>query len=83
MSNGWDEPAEAWIASLGEEGDFARRFILDRPMLDRVRLSRARTALDVGCGEGRFCRLLAREGIKTCGIDPATALIERARQLHP
>lgn len=39
--------------------------------------------LDVGCGEGRFCRMLAGRGIGTTGIDPTVALIERARELHP
>ena len=83
MDNGWEESAEAWIATVGPEGDFARRFVLDAPMLEQVRLSGARRALDVGCGEGRFCRLLAAEGIETIGIDPAPSLIGRARQLHP
>lgn len=83
MDNGWEESAAAWIATLGPEGDFARRFVLDRPMLERVRASGARRALDVGCGEGRFCRLLQAEGIEAVGIDPAPSLIARARDLHP
>ena len=83
MDNGWEESAEAWIATVGPEGDFARRFVLDRPMLERVALTGARTALDVGCGEGRFCRMLAASGVKTAGIDPAPSLIGRARLLDP
>ncbi|MDB5507371.1 MAG: methyltransferase [Devosia sp.] len=83
MSNGWEESAEAWISTIGVEGDFARRFVLDRPMLDRARLSEAKTVLDVGCGEGRFCRLLSAWGLITTGIDPAESLIRKARQLHP
>ena len=39
--------------------------------------------LDVGCGEGRFCRMLAARGIATTGVDPAAALIARAKALHP
>lgn len=83
MSNGWEESAEAWIATIGPEGDFARRFVLDRPMLERVDLSGARNMLDVGCGEGRFCRLLAARGLRTTGIDPAASLVGQARRLHP
>jgi SAM-dependent methyltransferase len=83
MTNGWEESAEAWISGLGAEGDFARRFVLDAPMLERVQLSGARTALDVGCGEGRFCRLLAAEGVGTAGIDASESLIRQARRLHP
>ncbi len=83
MDNGWEESADTWIATVGPEGDFARRFVLDRPMLERVDLSGAKTMLDVGCGEGRFCRMLTARGISTTGIDPAPSLIGRARSLDP
>lgn len=83
MSQGWDQSAEAWIRHIGPDGDYGRRFVLDAPMLALVRAGAFRRALDVGCGEGRFCRLLAGEGIATTGIDPTATLIERARELHP
>lgn len=83
MSNGWEESAAAWISTLGAEGDFARRFVLDAPMLDRVQLCGARQVLDAGCGEGRFCRLLAARGLGTTGIDPAPSLIAEAQRQHP
>ncbi len=83
MTNGWEESAQAWISGLGAEGDFARRFVLDAPMLERARQGGARTVLDVGCGEGRFCRLLAAEGMRAVGIDPAETLVSQARRLHP
>lgn len=81
--SGWNASAAAWIASQGEAGDFSRRFILDRPMLERVRARPPATALDVGCGEGRFCRLLKEEGAATVGVDPTAALIEEARRRDP
>lgn len=83
MTGGWEESAEAWIATQGVDGDYARRFVLDRPMLERVALSGATTALDVGCGEGRFCRMLAAAGLNTTGIDPSPSLLAQARRLHP
>jgi SAM-dependent methyltransferase len=83
MTNGWEESAAAWISGLGAEGDFARRFVLDAPMLERAQLSGAKHVLDVGCGEGRFCRMLATRGLSTAGIDPAESLIRQARRLHP
>lgn len=83
MTNGWEESAAAWISTLGAEGDFSRRFILDAPMLERAQRSGAGNVLDVGCGEGRFCRLLAARGTSTIGIDPAPSLIDEARRLHP
>lgn len=84
-SSGWNESAVAWIAEMGELGDFGRRFVLDQPMLERVRL-RARASssvLDVGCGEGRFCRMLQPLGLRTVGIDPTEALVARAIALDP
>ena len=82
-NNGWDDSAEAWIADMGDKGDFSRRHILDAPMLARIRNRGFQTALDVGCGEGRFCRMLAAEGIATTGIDPTARLLDAARARDP
>lgn len=83
MSNGWSESARAWIAALGEAGDFTRAHVLDRPMLARVDAGAHARALDVGCGEGRFCRMLRARGIEAIGIDPTRILIEEARRRDP
>lgn len=82
-SAGWDASADAWIKEQGEEGDYGRRFVLDAPMIERIRSQRFEAALDVGCGEGRFCRIMRNLGLRTVGIDPTEALIRRARQLDP
>jgi SAM-dependent methyltransferase len=81
MSNGWEESASAWIADMGDRGDYSREFVLDVPMMERVRARGFTTALDVGCGDGRFCRMMQERGIRTVGIDPTEALIQRAREL--
>lgn len=83
MSNGWSESASAWIADMGEQGDFGRRYVLDRPMMERVQGRGFRKALDVGCGEGRFCRMLQASGIPVIGIDPTQALIRHAQERDP
>ncbi|MDH7974036.1 class I SAM-dependent methyltransferase [Sphingomonas sp. AR_OL41] len=83
MENGWTESAAAWIAELGDGGDFGRACVLDRPMLERVARGDFATALDVGCGEGRFCRMLAERGIKAIGIDPTEPLLAEARRRDP
>lgn len=82
-NNGWDDSAEAWIADMGDKGDFSRRHVLDAPMLARIRERGFHKALDVGCGEGRFCRILAAEGIATTGIDPTARLLDAARARDP
>ncbi len=83
MSSGWDASAQAWIAIQGDEGDFGRVHVLDAPMLALVARHAPARVLDVGCGEGRFCRMLAARGLATTGVDPAAALIARAQDLHP
>jgi SAM-dependent methyltransferase len=83
VNDGWDESASAWIAEMGQRGDYSREFVLDAPMLARVRGQGFVNALDVGCGEGRFCRMLEAEGVRTIGVDPTQALVEQARRMHP
>ncbi|MFE1597772.1 class I SAM-dependent methyltransferase [Methylobacterium sp. ID0610] len=81
--NGWDGSAAAWLAEQGEAGDFGRRCVLDGPMLARLRGRGFRAALDIGCGEGRFCRLMRAEGIRAVGIDPTETLLAEARRRDP
>jgi len=83
MDNGWNDSARAWIDVIGEDGDWGRKYVLDAPMLAQVDALSPRRALDLGCGEGRFCRLLASRGVTTVGIDPTAALIDEARRRHP
>src|SRR5215475_13045652 len=83
MDNGWESSAQAWIDSMGERGergDWGRQHVLDPVMLARVEKGRFRNALDVGCGEGRFCRMLKAAGVRPTGIDPTQALLEVARK---
>ena len=82
-NGGWDASAEAWLAAMGEGGDWARTEVLDAPMLERVRRLTPGNALDVGCGDGRFCRLLRSEGIAAAGVDPVAAFVEAARARDP
>lgn len=77
---GWEESAKAWIEVIGTEGDWGRRVVLDGPMMARVTGRAFRTAVDVGCGEGRFCRMMQSAGVRTIGIDPTEELIREARR---
>lgn len=79
--NGWKSSAPSWINRTGDQGDFSRQYVLDLPMLERVELASPKNALDVGCGEGRFCRKLKSLGVTTVGLDPIQAMIEAAQLL--
>lgn len=83
MTDGWEESAAAWTASIGEAGDWGREFVLDAPMMARVRAAAPARALDVGCGEGRFCRMMREAGVEAIGIDPTEALLKTARERDP
>ena len=77
-ATGWDDSADAWIATMGEAGDWGRRAVLDPEMLDLAR-GYSGAALDIGCGEGRFVRMLAETGFTASGIDPTARLIAAAK----
>jgi SAM-dependent methyltransferase len=81
--NGWDQSAAAWIADMGGDGDRGRRFVLDRALTDRLAGRSFKTMLDVGCGEGRLCRLFQPLGLSTTGLDPTRALLAHARACDP
>ena len=81
--DGWKSSAKAWIADMGETGDFGRQYVLDGPMVARLRALTKGVALDVGCGEGRFCRILRAEGFDPVGLDPTEELLAAAQARDP
>ena len=83
MKIGWDASAPGWLDHVGQQGDFGRQHVLDAPMIHRVRLSKARNVLDVGCGEGRFCRQMKALGLKCTGLDPTAQLLDAAKAADP
>lgn len=64
-------------------GDWSRRFVLDHPMIKRVSGRGFYDVLNIGCGEGRFCRMSRNMNLRPVGIDPTRTLIEQARRLDP
>jgi 2-polyprenyl-3-methyl-5-hydroxy-6-metoxy-1,4-benzoquinol methylase len=76
----WSESASDWIKSQGEHGDYLRRYVLDLKILEYLTsCAESSNVLDVGCGEGRFSRVLASRGYAVTGIDIAPELIHTAR----
>jgi SAM-dependent methyltransferase len=65
------------------DGDVNRVHLLDDVMLRLCGEVRGLSVLDVGCGEGRFCRMLAARGARTIGVDPTRPLIAAARARQP
>lgn len=66
-----------------ERGDNSRTLLLDEPMLRLAGDVAGLKVCDVGCGEGRFCRMLAERGAEVTGVEPTARLIDEARRKHP
>ena len=73
----WTDAVEDWIG----QDQSVRTGMLDSWMLNALGDVAGQRILDIGCGEGRFCRLLASLGAEVTGIDLTEALVERACEL--
>ena len=79
---GWDQSADPWIRLMAK-GDPNRLLLLDNVMLGLCGEVSGLDVIDIGCGEGRFCRMLGKRGAKLTGIDPVEKLIIEARRRQP
>jgi len=76
----WAEMPRESIASFGDEGDVARRYLLNPVIFGLLGELAGMTVLDAGCGTGYLARLLARRGATVFGVAPAEPLIAYARE---
>ncbi len=81
--NGWVASANAWIDDLESAQEFGRRHVLDPVMSGRIANRGFSRALDIGCGEGRFCRMMSACKVAATGVDPTAPLIAEARRRDP
>jgi SAM-dependent methyltransferase len=68
--------------SLGPEGDFGRRVLLNPTIFRLVGEMHERTVLDAGCGHGYLSRLLADRGARVVGVEPATVPFNYATRME-
>lgn len=79
----WVALAPAWIKEARQGRNPTREGLLDRPMLAACGDVTGRRVLDCGCGEGRFCRILAQRGAGfVLGLDLCVPMIDAALQLQ-
>src|SRR5580692_5980457 len=78
---GWDNSASAWIRIC--KGDTNRTHLLDPAMLECIGDVRGVEVADIGCGEGRFCRMLSERGAVVTGLDLTPALVDEAVRQDP
>lgn len=79
----WIALAPAWIKEAREGRNPTRNGLLDSPMLEACGNVEGLRILDCGCGEGRFCRILAERGAAyVLGLDLCGPMIAAARELQ-
>ena len=81
MRSEWAELAEEWIeaARIGGDRNPHREGMLDSWMLDAVGDVSGQRVIDLGCGEGRFSRMLAERDAVVTGIDLCEPFVEYAK----
>ena len=77
LNSQWTEAAEDWF----QQDQSVRTGMLDSWMLEALGDVSESRVLDIGCGDGRFSRLLAGLGAEVTGVDLTLPFIERARSL--
>ncbi len=74
----WSQGSDTMIAAFGDEGDAARRYILNPVLFDLLGDVRGKQILDAGCGTGYLCHMLVQRGAQVTGVEPATAMFNYA-----
>jgi len=78
----WSAMPTAALDSYDDQGDFPKRHLLNNHLLRLLGPVAGRRVLDAGCGQGYLSRLLAGRGATVVGVEPADAMIGRARELE-
>ncbi|WP_031468812.1 class I SAM-dependent methyltransferase [Sciscionella sediminilitoris] len=76
----WDSAnTRRYMAATAEDGDFAKRHLVNPVLLRLLGDVSGSRILDAGCGNGYFSRMLADRGAQVVGIEPADSLFAFAR----
>jgi 2-polyprenyl-3-methyl-5-hydroxy-6-metoxy-1,4-benzoquinol methylase len=74
--------SDDFFASLGPDGDFGRRVLLNPTIFRLLGAVEGKTIMDAGRGHGYLSRLLADRGAHVVGIEPATVPLAYATRLE-
>jgi SAM-dependent methyltransferase len=83
LAKEWRDLSAPWIKEAREGRNPTRNGLLDAPMLEACGDVAGLRALDCGCGEGRFCRILAARGAAhVLGLDLCEPMVAAALDLQ-
>jgi ubiquinone/menaquinone biosynthesis C-methylase UbiE len=74
----WGDAADWYDQLVGEEGSDYHRNVVLPGAIRLLGVQAGESVLDIACGQGVLCRLLARQGVPATGIDAAPDLIRMA-----
>ena len=75
----WQNAAQWYDQLVGDEGSEYHREVVLPGALRLLAPQPGQRMIDIACGQGVLCRLLAEKGIEAIGVDAAEALIRAAR----
>jgi SAM-dependent methyltransferase len=75
----WEKSADWSDRIIGERGSELYQAVVIPQALQLLAPQRGERALDLGCGQGVFCRALAQKGADVTGIDASPTLIAKAK----
>lgn len=78
----WKKNASFWVKIIRENLDPYRLKVTNKAILKASKSKKNLKILDAGCGEGYFCRTLAKKGHKVFGIDFCPEFIKAAEVLE-
>lgn len=83
LAQEWIDIAPNWIRESREGTNSNRVGLLDNPLIRLCDPVKGLRAIDLGCGEGRFSRMLSSRGAKyVLGVDLCGPMIEAANEIH-
>jgi len=75
----WDHGADAWRAFIRSGADYYRLEVHGPALLEACGVVAGLRALDLGCGEGYFSRLLREAGADVIGLELSERMLDMAR----
>jgi len=79
----WEKVADWYDQLVGDEGSDYHKNLINPGAVRMLAPKKGEKILDLACGQGVFCRELAKQGADVIGIDSSKKLIELAKGRPP